>query len=62
MIFNVGISYPNCLANLTIGVGGHTLWLTIIASNWKSIKYEKKWGDYFGCFSVFTFAYTRKEG
>lgn len=61
MQFDLGFGLPTYLAHLTIGVGRHTLWLTIVAPNWKSIRFKKEWGDYFGCLSVFTFAYTRQE-
>ena len=62
MMFDLGFGLPTYLAHLTIGVGRHTLWLNIVSTNWKTMRFEKKWGDYFGCLSIFTFAYTRKEG
>ena len=62
MLFDLGFGLPIYLAHLTIGVGRHTLWLNIVATNWKAMRFEKQRGDYFGCLSVFTFAYTRKEG
>lgn len=61
MMFDLGFGLPTYLAHLTIGVGRYTLWLNIVATNWKSIHFGKRWGDWVGCFSVFTFAYTIKE-
>ena len=61
MIFDIGFGLPTYLAHITIGFGRHTLWLNIIASNWKWVSFTKERGDYFGRLSVFTFAYTRDE-
>ena len=62
MMFDIGFGLPTYLAHITIGVGRYTLWLNIVATNWKTFHFGKRWGDWVGCFSVFTFAYTRKEG
>lgn len=61
MQFDLGFGLPTYLAHITIGVGRYTLWLNIVSTNWKSIRFGKEWGDYFGCFSVFTFAFTKQE-
>jgi len=61
-MFDIGFGLPTYLAHITIGVGRYTLWLNIVATNWRTFYFGKRWGDWVGCFSVFTFAYTRKEG
>jgi len=63
--FDSGFGYPVYLAHLTIGVGRHTLWLSVSTKNWNKIQARKK-QDIFtpagGCLSVFTFSYTKERG
>ena len=58
-MLDVGFGYPNYLAHITIGIGSRTLWLNIVASNWRTISGQRDWlGTTAGCLSVFTFAIT----
>ena len=60
MNLEIGFSYPNYLAHITITVGKYCLWLNIVSTNWKSISYRKDFRtSRMGCFSVFTFALTQ---
>jgi len=59
MNLDIGIGFPNYLAHITIGFGRYTLWLNIVAGNWKTIGLSRDFNNCpRGCFSVFTFAYT----
>ena len=58
-LFDIGIGAPYYLAHMTIGIGSRrTLWLNLVSTNWNKIDAGRRYGDYTGCFSIFTFAYT----
>ena len=62
-MFDAGFGYPYYLAHLTLGVGKYTLWLNIIAGNWKTMHLGRDmFGCPRGCLSVFTFTFTRQRG